>query len=419
MLPKIYRTNHPTAPWLVVYSDPTDHDRHGKVKRIRRWFAQEAEARAHHTSLVRAAANVGTAGLNMDAKARADYFSSRHLLDAAGLQTASLTDVVRAHLATAPVPSNVTLRVDALLAQFIETKRNDENAAPRTVRNLWYRLDSWREREDLRTVGDISQETLLRLRSRPGVSAQSRINDMAAASSFLSWLVEREIVPTNPLLKLRRPRTDVRQPKVLRPPQVRALLEAALALGEGRLVRYLALQLLAGLRPSEAAELRPEQVTTEGTVTLVRVLRGKKRGKIRSTTTLPNFRAWWEAAPWPARTKEPEGTHVRLWDELRDRRLFDAIREQAGLHEWTTDPGTGERRRTASLWQSDICRHTWISVRIQQTRNEALVAFEAGNSPEIIHGHYLALISSEEVRQIEAIRPQRLTRRKPAPTTKP
>lgn len=390
---------------MVVFSDATERDRNGKVKRTRRWFAKEEDARKHHASLVRAAADVGTAGLNMDAKARADYFAARILLDKAGFADTSLTDAVRAHLRSVPAPRKRAMKMDDAIEQFLAGKSDDENAAARTVSNLKYRIGSWRDREKLRTLADITEEGLLRLRSRTDVSPQTRINDMAAVSSFMSWLAERKLMQGNPLLKMRRPRTDVRQPRVLKPEQVKELLNAALAMGEGRLLRYLALQLLAGLRPSEAAALRPDQVTSEGDTTLVRILRGKRRGKIRAATALPNFRAWWDAAPWPARTTEPATDPVPLWRTGRDRRLFNEVRERAGLLTYAIDVATRRPRRVASEWEEDICRHTWISVRIQQTKNEAQVAFEAGNSPEIIHGHYLALFSSAEVAEILRICP--------------
>ena len=43
------------------------------------------------------------------------------------------------------------------------------------------------------------------------------------------------------------------------------------------------------------------------------------------------------------------------------------------------------------------------------TRDENLVALEAGTSAAIIHAHYLAMMSTAEARAISALRPRRLT----------
>jgi integrase len=418
VLPKLYHTAHPRTPWLVVYTDPSARDRHNRPKRVQKWFSDRKPAKTYHDSLLRQAATVGTSGLTWNAQAIADYQASRDVLKDADYTDVSLTEAARAFVRDRPAALARNRKLAPIVQAFLAAKRHD-NTAPPTVRNLKYRVDAWVKRNELTTLADVGDRALRAIKERPGVSTQTRINDMAAVSSFLSWLVEQGLTATNPLLTMSRPKTDARSPRVLRPAQIRALLEAALALGRGRLVRYLALQLLAGLRPGEAAQVTPDQVRLAAVPPFVRVLRGKKRTRPRPATVFANFEAWWNAAPWPNRTTEKRGEPVPLWRASRDRRLFDAVRARAGLVTLARRAGA-RPARLGDAWQGDICRHSWISARLQQTKDEARTAYEAGTSVEMIHGHYLDLYDDAEVAEIEAIRPakRRLTktRRSAKPT---
>lgn len=406
VLPKCYRTNHPTSPWLVVYTDPAERDRNGGLRRLRRQFKDEGAARNYHRALLKSAASIGTSGLGLDARARADFYAARTTLDNAGLFDVSVTEALRDFVRARPVPAKSTQTVDELIARFTTAKEVEENASANTVRNLRRRVSAWILREQIVTLADITEDSLLALKQRKAVSARTKINDMAAVSSFLSWLRERRLRADNELLEMSRPKTDGRIPKLLRPNQVSALLTAADEVSDGRLLRYFTLLLLAGLRPSEAAQIEPDQVRLNAAPPFVRVLRGKKRNRPRPAPVLANFPAWWTHRPWPV---DAEGNNLPLFRPTSriDLDTFDAVRERAGLIERTRNEATRKRVLVRSDWQEDICRHTWISVRMQQTKDEARVAYEAGTSVDMIHGHYLDTLDDAAVRAIEAIRPDK------------
>jgi len=50
-------------------------------------------------------------------------------------------------------------------------------------------------------------------------------------------------------------------------------------------------------------------------------------------------------------------------------------------------------------WQEDICRHSWISYRLAVVKDEAQVAREAGNSPDVIYRHYFQLVSDAQAKE--------------------
>ena len=58
-------------------------------------------------------------------------------------------------------------------------------------------------------------------------------------------------------------------------------------------------------------------------------------------------------------------------------------------------------------WKTDVCRHTFISHRLQQLRDDARVAREAGTSEGVIFRHYHRLVTAGEARAFFALRPAR------------
>ena len=208
--------------------------------------------------------------------------------------------------------------------------------------------------------------------------------------------MERKHLARNPLTGITRPQTDHVVPRALRAAQVAALLEAAREAQGGRLLRAFVLMLLAGLRPGEVERLDPAQIDIGPSRPLLRVHTGKRRRLIRILPLSPAFVAWWKIAP-------ADPAPVFAW--ARDRWLHARILERAGLVERATPAG----KITRSEWQADICRHTYISWRMTITRDENLVALEAGTSAAIIHAHYLAMMTTAEARAISALRPKRLT----------
>lgn len=56
-------------------------------------------------------------------------------------------------------------------------------------------------------------------------------------------------------------------------------------------------------------------------------------------------------------------------------------------------------------WRPDICRHTFISNRLQIVKNDGQVAREGGTSEEVIYRHYHELVEPADARKWAALRP--------------
>jgi hypothetical protein len=56
-------------------------------------------------------------------------------------------------------------------------------------------------------------------------------------------------------------------------------------------------------------------------------------------------------------------------------------------------------------WQENGLRHSFISYRLAILHDTARVALEAGNSPEVIFGHYRELVTPEQAQAWFNVRP--------------
>ena len=56
-------------------------------------------------------------------------------------------------------------------------------------------------------------------------------------------------------------------------------------------------------------------------------------------------------------------------------------------------------------WVRNGLRHSWCSYRLAVTKNAALTAHEAGNSPQILHRHYNELVTQKEAEQWFSVTP--------------
>jgi len=351
MLPKLYEITHPSTPWQVVYSGPSG-------KRVRRHFSKKADAEAYHRDLLAKAQIAGTAGLVMDAEMRAEYFAARQIL--AGVP---LLDAVRYYVRHNPVgDANVPLA--GVVDDFIEDKRR-AGRSENTIRDLESRLRVFMAGSSVTQARDFTAEAVRRyLQALPGGPVTLR-NHRACLSVFGGWLARKRIIPENPVRDVERVRYDQAVPAVLTPQDAEKVMRKAQEHRGGIFALYFALTLFAGLRSGEVERLTWSSIHLDGASPVIRVAAGKKRGRraIRIVPIEPALKSWLE---W-GREKGVPIAHQPINRAQKVRDVID--------------------------WQPDIARHSWISYRLALVANEAEVARQAGNTPDVIYRHYYQLVT--------------------------
>lgn len=370
---RLYTTARTDTPFCVVFNDPLQREKSGRAKRIVRWFADRDAALTYQQATNQKILLEGTVGIHFDAHLRHDAINARQKLDAAGLLDTQLTELASAAIAAHQAGRPVASPVMPALAEFLQEKENVEGCAPATVTTLRNRLTKWLGESDITTLADLTREKMEALRTRPGVMAQSRRNDMAAVSVWCTWLLDKGRIAHHPLKGLRRPKLPPANKRTFTAQECGRLLDAARNYLDGRWLATTAVMLFTGCRPSELAQMR----LIYGRPPMARIEGGKLRG--RANRTVPLLPA---AVAWLTLAGKPESVlplHARARCTLAER---------AGVE-----------------WGPDITRHTYISHRLALVNDDARVAQEAGTSQEMIHRHYHSLKLPKEGKAWAELRP--------------
>lgn len=365
--------------WQVVYLDPILREKSGRARRIRKHFAAKEDAEAEVQRLQKTIMTEGTAGARFGLAERADAIAARNLLDRENFSDWTLLSIIDTFVkaqkaATGPANEKLETLIDA----FIADKTDAEGCSERTTTNLKNRIEAWRARGapdigKFTLLSQVTRDYLEPLRTREGVSPQTRRNDINALSSFCSWLIDKKKITVHPLKGLRRPRVPIGAKATFTAEQCGALLRAASDYLDGKWLGTIAVMLFVGVRPSEIEETR----LFYGRHPMARIEGGKLRG--RANRTIPLMTA---AAAWLRAAGNPD--RVAPINAKARQRLC----ERAGVE-----------------WSGDVTRHTFISNRVTLVKDDAAVAREAGTSVEVIYRHYHRLTMPPEARRWAALRP--------------
>jgi integrase len=216
----------------------------------------------------------------------------------------------------------------------------------------------------------------------PYSNLNSRRTYRRAFGVFFGWAVRHHYCLEDPCKRLDKLPKDMTQIAILGVDEIRRFISAALQYQEGVAVSAVVIGLFAGLRPSELAELKPEDVGSER----IRVTGGKLRRTLKRTVPIPpNLAAWLEKYPFKGL---PGG-----WD-YKMKILKKATK--------------------AAKWVQDIVRHTSLSYQAERDRNDALTAFNCGTSPKMMDLHYRNSIDNPKlVEEFWDLAPAKLLSKKP------
>jgi integrase len=161
--------------------------------------------------------------------------------------------------------------------------------------------------------------------------------------------------------------------------EMKALLDAA----DESLVPFIAIGGFAGLRSSEIQRLDWLDVKFDSDCIIVQKGKVKQRGKSRRVVPmLPNLKKWLK--PFAQKSGQ-------IWPHSKPY-LYEALATVA------TKAEVG--------WKSNALRHSFVSYRVAQIKNIPQVAYESGNSPQIIDSNYRELVTEKDAKNWFAMLPK-------------
>ncbi len=247
-------------------------------------------------------------------------------------------------------------------------------------------------------VHELTKADLLTLTEgkKRGPRSQNHIRDRY--HNFLGWCVKHGYAPENKAALIEKKSVDAAEIAALSNEEVTRLMATAAEYKAGKLVPYFALATFCAIRPDELARVAWEQIDLQEKQVTITASAAKKRG--RRVVDMPeNCIAWLRRH---AKTKTPlRGAN---W-----RRDFEAVQEQAGFGNPARHGASDEEKKLrAGLkpWPRDVLRHTGISCHYRVHGDEGLTAAWAGNSPDMIHSHYRALVSAKDAKAFFEIWPK-------------
>lgn len=369
-------------------------------ERIRQNYKTHLEAVTRKQDLETQAANLGTAGQTVFTRLKPDEVNDAEgalsVLRAAGHNGQDVLRVAAEFFVRNWRDPLKRMATENAVTAFLAEK-TAANRRRRHLRSLKQDLDRLARTFGRKPVHELTKADLLTLieTSDRAPRTQNHIRDRF--HNFLGWCVKHGYTPENQAALIDKKSVDAGEIRVLTNDQVKSLLAAAKGFKDGKLVPYFALATFCAIRPDELARLAWEQIDLKEKQVTITASAAKKRG--RRVVDMPeNCIAWLRGH---AKRKTP--IRGKNW-----RNDFDAVRELAGFGTPAPDGATeAEKERRAGLkpWPEDVLRHTGISCHYRVHGDEGLTAAWAGNSPDMIHSHYRALVSAKDAKAFFGIVP--------------
>lgn len=264
---------------------------------------------------------------------------------------------------------------------FLADKKK-ANKRTSTLRNIKSRVGRFiKSLPEKINANEISTEQVTAFIFRPGSGTTNQGNDYRALSGFFNYCVDKTHRKTSPLASVENIESDPKEPKAFSVDEAQALVNAAASYKQGRLLPYVVLGLFCGIRPNgELYRITWAHVNLQEKFVRIGADAAKTRGRSRRIVEISD-NAIALLTPHALKRMPIVG---RNW-----RRDFDAIKQIAG---WGTPT---EKLPNLKPWVKDIMRHTAITFHLRLHQNEGKTAEWAGNSPDVIHKDYKALVPSK------------------------
>jgi integrase len=289
--------------------------------------------------------------------------------------------------------AGVTKRlVSEAVADYIETKAA-QKASPRYLKDLHHRLGKFAEAFVV-DVDDVTTPVLSQWLDGLKLAPQTMRNFRTVLSGFFTFAKARGWSVANPAEGLTVPRMrGGAEPEVFTPEEFGKLL----AVASEDFLPCLVLGGFCGLRTAEIERIHWEDVNLAGGEVVVR--RGVAKTRSRRIV--------------------PLGQAGKAW-------LASYVGRKGAVWPWTPVNLYKVQQTTATAagvpWKANGLRHGYASHRLAETGDAVRVAHEMGNSPDVVHAHYKALVNAQHATEwfsIMPLKPGNLLAMPKAPTENP
>ena len=219
------------------------------------------------------------------------------------------------------------------------------------------------------------------------VSQRRKYNIRSLTSQFFNWCIKRNYTTFNPASKIEItvPRSDI---AILAPDEAAKFLKTC----EDEfpdLTPYVAISLFAGLRPTECALLKWENIHLDEMQITVR----HDTSKVSETRNVPIEE---NLCRWIGNYKVDTKGFVTKQKGLRNR--LQRLRMKMGYKLNGVNPD-------GPSWKEDTFRHSYASYWLGRNKDRAHLAENMGNSINVIKSHYKQIVSTTDTEAFWGIVP--------------
>jgi integrase len=287
----------------------------------------------------------------------------------------SLSEAVRYFVDNRPrKPRDITIR--QVVDEFVDLKKREGEVGPLHLRDLRNRLGRFADTFNI-PICKVRPEDIRDYVLQQDVSLRTRHNLRTTLTTFFNYARAEGYLPADhrgvPFpAKRRRTKLNV---QVFTPDEITAILGAA----DVNEAVPVALTAFAGIRAEEVKLLECRHIDfAQGHIEVPGEV---DKNELRRIVPLSN-----NLAAWLQHLRGASGP-VSQYTNLAN--LYARLSARSGVS-----------------WKRNALRHSFISFRVALTKNIPQVAYEAGNSPEMIQRHYLKVVTEAAAKQWFAVLPK-------------
>jgi len=344
----------------------------GKRKRVNFATKEEAETYAEQCRVKKA--NEGMAAFSLPMNIRLDAAKADKILASHNVTILEAAKYYEKHVLaykTAPTIKEIV--------EFYISDSKNRNLRSRTIGDLEHRLNSFAADFGESRLSEVTLDELKEWVQDDEWAMRTRINFLTKISQLYGFALKHKWVDTNLTELIDRPNVDETKVEIFTVEQAERLLSHA---HKFELLPYITLGLFAGVRSAEMMRLQSRDIHFGENIVTIGADIAKKRSQ-RKIEMLPALLAWLEPC------KEQLESSVSIVNQDKFRNNKELLLEAAEIEEW---PSNG-------------LRHSFASYHFAMFRNSDETSHQMGNSPDMVHKHYKALVSKADAEKFWALRP--------------